>query len=161
VKNRQSLRAELQLPVRRRFQLVGGATDVDRLEYYNFEHVSTHVLLSMDGSLAHVIDHITRRCAGGIVSIGPDVSGTVTAPGGTHLRSKRKKLAPTVPSEVLVLYVLGSQGGCGKSSLLHLLGDSLMDPKEYGTHVASRNKYSSPDYGTSKKRQQRKKRKRL
>lgn len=57
------------------------------------------------------------------------VSGTVTAPGGTHLRSKRKKLAPTVPSEVLVLYVLGSQG-CGKSSLLHLLGDSLMDPKE-------------------------------
>lgn len=57
------------------------------------------------------------------------VSGTVTAPSGAHLRSKRKKLAPTVPSEVLVLYVLGSQG-CGKSSLLHLLGDSLLDPKE-------------------------------
>ena len=48
---------------------------------------------------------------------------------GAPPRTKRKKAPPSVPSAELVVYVLGSQG-CGKSSLLHLLGDWLLDPKE-------------------------------
>ena len=48
---------------------------------------------------------------------------------GVPPRTKRKKVQSSMPSIELDVYVLGSPG-CGKTSLLHLLGDWLLDPKE-------------------------------
>lgn len=55
------------------------------------------------------------------------VINTVDNSAAPRAQRRRKVVPPPVPSEELIIYVVGSQG-CGKSSLLHLLCD--MDPKE-------------------------------